>query len=210
MDEGRRIFLAFLAGFTVALAAQALVFWVRARRRRDLESEPPRPALFAISYRAKPRRTAGSRPTPGIETFVAALALLLMPGNQTWQTYLWGAFALLVLPGTWNDLREFARRLTVRAVIAAYDEGLYLTGWRETVFLPWREVAAAYTDPPGSGGYVPDEQNVTLHLQSRSGRSWRYSSREFEDGAPAEFDHLVQLVTVQTAPPDSMLTRPTL
>lgn len=206
MDARPRIFLAFIAGSAIVLAAHGLVFWVRARRRRDFESEPPRPALFAISYRAKPKRTAGNRATPGIETFAAALVLLLTPGNPTWQMYLYAPFALLVLPGAWNDLREFGHKLTVRPVIAARDEGLYLTGWRGSVFLSWSEVALAYTDPRGSGGYVPDEQKVTLHLESRSGRSWRYSSREFEDGAPAEFDRLVDLVAVRTAPPGSMLT----
>jgi hypothetical protein len=199
----------FAAGLGCFIVARLLASWVRARRLRDLEAEPPRAALIALPYGENPHRRSGSRPVGGTAMIVACALLVLRPGADSVDYYLWGGFALLSLPGAWNDVRDLARRVTVRPVVAAHEEGLYLSGWRGTVFLPWREVALAYTDPPSSGGYVADEQKVTLRIESRSGRSWRYSSRDFAAGAPAAFDRLAALVTLYTAPPGSMLRRGT-
>lgn len=207
MEEVGPFLLAFAVGGMTSLAAHALVARVSARRRRDLEAEPPRKALLELSYGENPTRASMESTTPGIETLVASGLLALRPGIETWQIYVCLGFALLGAPGTWIELRDFARRLTVRPVIAAYEEGLYLTGWRGTVFLPWPEIALAYTDPPDTGGYVAAEWKATLHIESKSGRSWRFSSRDFALGTPAEFDRLLAMVTLRTAPPGSMLTR---
>jgi hypothetical protein len=210
MEQGRDILFAFAAGMAVAFAADGLVAWLRAGRRRDVEAEPPRPALLALPYGDNPNRASIRRGQPGIETVVACALLALRPGIATWQIYFFIGFGLLGVPGTWIELRDYARRLTVRPAIAAHEEGLYLSGWRGTAFLPWAEVALAYTDPPDTGGYVADERKVTLRIESRSGRSWRFSSRDFALGTPAEFERLVELVTLRTAPPGSMLMRDTL
>jgi hypothetical protein len=207
MGEVLPFLLALAVGGMTSLAADALVAWLSARRRRDVGSEPPRPALLALSYGENPTRASMEHTTPGIETLVAFALLALRPGIETWQIYVCVGFALLGVPGSWIEIHDFARRLTVRPVIAAREEGLYLTGWRGTVFLPWSEIALAYTDPPDTGGYVADERKVTLHVESKSGRRWRFSSRDFALGTPAEFDRLVDMVTLRTAPPGSMLTR---
>lgn len=207
MFEGAgHILFAFLAGAGVELAVHMLVRWVRARRRRDLEAEPPRAALIALYYGDNPQRASSRRSTPGIPILAGCALLMLRPGLESWEYYLWSCFALLGLPGTWVELQEYRRDLTVRPAVAAHEEGLYLTGWRSTAFLPWAEVALVYTDPPDTDGYVADEMRVTLHIESRSGRSWRYSSRDFAPATPAEFARLAELAALRTAPAGSMLT----
>lgn len=207
MIEGPPYFLfAFLAGMGFWLAVLMLVGRESARRRRDLEAEPPRSALIALHYGDNPQRAPSSEAPPGIAMLAMCALLVLRPGLETWEYYLWGGFALLCLPGTWLELREYAREVTVGPAIAAREEGLYLAGWRGTEFVPWTEVTFAYTDPPDTDGYVADEMQVKLYVESRSGRSWRYSSRDFALGAPAEFARLVELVNLRTAPPGSMLT----
>jgi hypothetical protein len=210
MDEGRQILFAFAAGVVAAFAADGLARWLTARRRRDLEAEPPRAALLALSYGMNPNRASIRRGQPGLETVIAGALLALRPGIESWRVWLFVGLALIGAPGAWLELRDYARRLTVRPAIVAHEEGLYLSGWRGTAFLPWPDVALAYTDPPDTGGYVADEQKAILRIESRSGRSWRFSSRDFPLGTPAEFDRLVELVTLRTAPPGSMLTRDTL
>lgn len=207
MTEARDFVIAFIAGGIALLASHALAAWIRRRRLRDLEAEPQRTPLVALSYDTKPGRDSDQGAQPGAETVVACLLLALRPGIEPWQIALCIGFALLGVQGAWYDLHDLARKVTVRPVIAAQEEGLYLTGWSGTVFLPWREIALAWTEPPDTGGYVAAEQKVTFHVESRSGRCWCFSSRDFAVGAPAEFDRLVELVILRTAPPDSMLTR---
>lgn len=200
------IFFAVFAGTGFWLGLLMLVRRVRARRRLDLEAEPQRTALIALHYRDDSEPRPADYPTPGIP-FLAIFALLMLrPGLASWEYYLWVCFALWFLPGTWLELREYSRELTVGPAIAARHDGLHLARWRGSAFLPWAEVAFLYTDPSDAGGYVADESPVTLHVKSASGRSWRYSSRDFPPGAPAEFARLVAFATLRTAPPGSMLT----
>lgn len=206
MFEGPFYFVfVFLAGMGFWLAVLMLVQRESARRRRDLEAEAPRSALIALRYGHNPQQGSGSEAPPGIPMLAMCALLVLRPGLETWEYLLWGGFALLCLPGSWLELREYARELTVGPAIAAHEEGLYLAGWRGTGFVPWADVAFVYTDPPETDGYVADELQVKLYVESRSGRSWRYSSRDFPLGTPAEFARLIDLVTLRTAPPGSML-----
>jgi hypothetical protein len=205
--EGPFYFIfSFVAGIGFWLAVHMLVGRERARRRRDRGAEPPRTALTALHYGYNPRQGSTDEPPPGIPFLAICALLLLRPGSESWEYYLWGGFALLCMPGTWLELREFARELTVGPAIAAHEEGLYLAEWRGTQFVPWTDVAFVYTDPPDTDGYIADEMQVKLHVESRSGRSWRYSSRDFPPGIPAEFARLIELATLRTAPPGSMLT----
>ena len=199
-------FFAVFAGTGFWLGLRLLVRRVRARRQLDLDAEPRRTALIALHYRDDREPKPLDYPTPGIP-FLAVFALLMLrPGMASWEYYVLGCFALLFLPGTWLELREYSRDLTVGPAIAAHHDGLRLARWRGTAFLPWADVAFVHTDPPDAGGYVADEMPVTLHVESASGRWWRYSSRDFPPGAPAEFARLVELATLRTAPPGSMLT----
>lgn len=132
---------------------------------------------------------------------------MLRPGLETWEYWLWGGIALLCLPGTRLELREYSREMTVGPAIAAHEEGLHLAGWGGVEFVPWTDVAFVYTDPPRTDGYVADEMQVKLHVESRSGRSWRYSSRDFPPGSPAEFARLTELATLHAAPPGSMIAQ---
>lgn len=124
---------------------------------------------------------------------------------ERFEYYLVGGLAALTLPGAWNDLHDIARDLTVRPVIAAYEEGLSLSNWRRILFLPWSEVADVYTDPPEAGGYVPTEQNVILYVEAKDGRSWRFSRFDFAEDAATQFAELVTIVALRTAPASSML-----
>lgn len=201
------LLFAFLAGIGVALAVDRLVRRVCAQRLRNLKAEAPRGALMALHFGENPTRGSSSASTPGIPILAMCALLVLRPGLESWEYYLWGGFALLLgLPGAWLELGDYARELTVGPAIVAREEGLYLNGWRGTAFLPWAEVELVYTDPPDTEGYVADETRVMLHVESRGGRSWRYSSRDFPLRTAAEFAKLVGLVALRTAPPGSMLT----
>lgn len=200
------IFFAVLAGIGFWLGLRMLVRRVRARRRLDLEAEPQRTALIALHYRDDREPRPADYPTPGIPFLAVYVLLMLRPGMASWEYYLLGCFALLFLPGTWLELREYSRELTVGPAVAAHPDGLRLARWRGTAFLPWDDVAFLYTDPSDAGGYVADESPVSLHVESASGRSWLYSSRDFPPGAPAEFARLVEFAAQRTAPPGSMLT----
>lgn len=207
MIEGPFYFLfAILAGLGFWLAVHLLVGREKALRRHYRGAEPQRSALIALHYGDNPRRSSTDEPPPGIPFLAMCAVLMMRPGSESWEYYLWGGFALLCLPGTWFELREFARELTVGPAVAAHEEGLWLAGWRGTEFVPWTDVAFVYTDPPGADGYVADETRVKLHVETKSGRSWRYSSRDFPPGIPADFARLIELVTLRTAPSGSMLT----
>ncbi|HEX8125643.1 MAG TPA: hypothetical protein VF548_08685 [Allosphingosinicella sp.] len=201
------ILLAFAAGVAASLAFHMLVRLVRNRRRRALEVDAPRTPLIALRHGHNPQRGSIEESTPGIPILVMCALLVMRPGIETWEYYLWGGFALVLgLPGAWLELSEYRRQLTVGPAVAVHEEGLYLTGWRRTTFLPWPEVALVYTDPPDTGGYVADEMKAMLHVESRDGRSWRFSSRDFPPGTPAEFARLESLAALRTAAPGSMLT----
>ena len=99
MYEGSsHILFAFIAGAGLWLAAQAVVWRVRARRRRDFEAEPPRTPLIALHYGDNPQRSPDNRPVGGLPILVACALLVLRPGAGSWEYYLWGGFALLGLP----------------------------------------------------------------------------------------------------------------
>jgi hypothetical protein len=206
-SDAERIGIAFAAGLAFWLLCSFLAGRLRARRRREREAEPPREALLALHYGENAHRSSRNRPVGGLPFIAMSLAVVLQRGTEPWQYWLWGGFALLNLPGAWNDLHDYARSITLRPVIAAHDEGLYLSNWRRTSFLPWAEIDLVYTDPPESGGYVAAEQKIVLHVESKRGRKWRFSSRDFAADAPAEFAGLVALAAIRTAPADSMLIR---
>lgn len=207
MDDTRRILLGFAVGLGVWLFCELLVWRWRARRLRDLAAAPPRQSELELAYGESAHRRSRSRPVGGIFILAAAVAIAGHPGTESWGYYVWGGLALLFLPAARNDLHDFARKLTVRPVISARREGLHLSSWRRTVFLPWQEVGLVYTEPPDSGGYIAPEQKVVLHIESKAGRRWRYSSHDFAEGSPTDFARLVELAAARTAPPGSMLAR---
>lgn len=205
MDDPRRLLIGIAVGLGVWLFSELLVWRWRARRLRDHADAPPRQAELELPYGENPHRR--SRNVGGIFILAAAAAIVAQPETEWWGYYIWGGAALLFVPAAWNDLRDFARKLTVKPVISAQREGLYLSSWRRTIFLPWQEVGLVYTEPPDSDGYIAPEQKVVLHIESKTGRRWRYSSRDFAEGSPTDFARLAELAVARTAPPGSMLAR---
>lgn len=206
MDDARRFLIGFAVGLGVWLFSELLVWRWRARRLRELADAPPRQSELELPYGDNAHRRR-SRNVGGIFFLAAAAAIALQPETESWGYYIWGGLALISLPAVRNDLHDFARKLTVKPVISAQREGLYLSSWRRTTFRPWREVGLVYTEPPDSDGYIAPEQKVVLHIESKAGRRWRYSSRDFAEGSPTDFARLVELAGARTAPPGSMLAR---
>lgn len=206
----RHIAIAFAGGLAFWVACQAVVWMLRARRRRSLEASAPRVPLFAFSYGSNHRRNSRNRAVGGVPGLFAAATLFALGARAGFELGVAAAVALLSLPGLYNDLHDFARQLTVLPVVAAHEEGLYLSSWRGTTFLPWSALDAVYTDPPDTAGYVATEENAWLHVDARDGRAWRFSRWDFDEGAPAAFAALTAFATVQLAPPDSMLKRDSL
>jgi len=205
-----------LGGLIIASGISLLVGRIAAARRADYEaSVHPQPTVRLV-YEQNSYRRSRSYPDGGLMFMIACLLILIQGGSRLimpdgpdeqvalGMVLVMAAVSLIPLR---NDLHDFARKLTIPPVVAADDEGLRLSNWRGTVVLPWREVAAVYTDPSEVGGYVAPEQKVRLHVESQDGRSWRYSRLDFADSSPAVFAELVAFAALRMAPPDSMLLR---
>ena len=205
--ELSRFVVALGAGIAFWLLCSFLVWRLKIRRLRDLEAEPPRQAMLALYYGENPHRRSKNRPIGGLPVIAMCATVILHPASGPTAYWVWGGIAVLSLPAIWNDLHDYARSLTVRPVIAAHREGLYLSNWRRTTFLPWTEVDLVYTDPPDCDGYVAEEEKVFLHVESKRGRKWRFGNRDFAPDSPSEFARLVALAAIHAAPPDSMLIR---
>ena len=206
MDILSRVWPGAVVGLAVWPLCQIVAGRWRARRLRDLAQEPPpREAELEVEYGENAYRR--SRKGGGISIIAMAMTIMAHPETEWGECYIWGGLALVSIPSFRFDLHNLARKLTVKPVIGVHRDGLSLSNWRRTLFLPWQEVALVYTDPPDSDGYIAPEEEVVLTIESKTGRRWRYTSRDFAEGTPADFAELVGLAVARTAPPGSMLRR---
>jgi hypothetical protein len=201
-----RLGIAAAGGLALLVLLKLIVWRIRVRRERDLAAEAPRQPLLAFFYGENAHRRSRNRAGGGLPVVLGAPVFFAEGVAERFEIYLVGGLAALTLPAAWNDLHDIGRGLTVGPVVAAYEEGLSLSGWRRTTFLRWAEVAAVYTDPPQADGYVAEEANVILYVEAKDGRSWRFSRFDFEEGAATQFAEMVAIAALRAAPPGSMLT----
>ena len=204
-----------LAAFAAGLLGFALVeAWIALVRRSKRKAGPPPAALgaeAALEYCDSPAERHRSQDMAHPSIVLMLLIMAFGDGAFEPADWIFIGLAAVAAATTPPEIARIVRRLNVGPAIALHGHGLYLASRRGVAYLPWSALEAVYTDPPDSDGYVAPEDKVTLHVEARDGRSWRFSSGHFDEGAPAEFARIAAVAAWRMAPPGSMLRQaPTL